>query len=86
MKDAGKEIELNKHLLMHFPEWYISLSEAAQVPYYKSCFWLFFAFMTESESLQDSTDEQTRKAASPNHLALSRYLLSFYTPANVQGS
>ena len=86
MKDAGKEIELNKHLLMHFPEWYISLSEAAQVPYYKYSLSLFVDFMTEYESIQDSKYEETRKAASAKHLALSRYLLSFYTPAHEQGS
>ena len=87
MKDAGREIELNKHLIIHFPEWYISLSDAAQVPYYKYSLSLFVDFMTEYESIQNrKCEEETRKAASAKHLALSRYLLSFYTEGHEQGS
>ena len=43
--------------------------------------------MTEYESIQNrKCEEETRKAASAKHLALSRYLLSFYTEGHEQGS
>ena len=66
------------------------MSDAAQVPYYKYSLSLFVDFMTEYEIMrvgyQSSKNPDGFKAASAKHLALSRYLLSFYTPANEQGS
>ena len=60
------------------------------MPYYKYSLPLFIDFMTEYEKLKNayrSCDSPTAfKEASAKHLALSRYLLSFYTPANGQGS
>ena len=51
---------------------------------------LFIDFMTEYEKLKDAYQSchspTAFKEASAKHLALSRYLLSFYTPANGQGS
>ena len=78
-RDCRDRLELIRFL-------FISLSDAAQVPYYKFSLSLFVDFMTEYESIQNSKYEETRKAASAKHLALSRYLLSFYTPAHEQGS
>ena len=90
MKDAGKEIQLTQYLIMYFPDWYMSLTEAAQVPYYKYSLPLFIDFMTEYEKLKNAYQSchspTAFKEASAKHLALSRYLLSFYTRAYGPGA
>ena len=74
MKDAGKEIKLHQYLIMHFPDWYIPLSDAARAPYVKHSSSVFADFMTEYGKMKD----KDKIAFSSKHLALSRYLLSFY--------
>ena len=74
MKDAGKEIKLDQHFIMHFPDWYIPLSDAARAPYVKHSSSVFADFMTEYGKMKD----KDKIAFSSKHLALSRYLLSFY--------
>ena len=74
MKDAGKEIKLHQYLIMHFPNWYIPLSDAARAPYVKHSSSVFADFMTEYGKMKDDD----KIAFSSKHLALSRYLLSFY--------
>ena len=74
MKDAGKEIKLHQYLIMHFPDWYIPLSDAARAPYVKHSSSVFADFMTEYGKMKDDD----KIAFSSKHLALSRYLLSFY--------
>ena len=60
------------------------------MPYYKYSLSLFVDFMTEYEIIRkayvNSQSPLSFKAVSAKHLALSRYLLSFYTPAHGQGS
>ena len=82
MKDAGKEVKLHQYFIMHFPDWYIPLSDAARAPYVKHSSSVFADFMTEYGKMKDDD----KIAFSSKHLALSRYLLSFYTPAHEQGS
>ena len=74
MKDAGKEIKLHQYFIMHFPDWYIPLSDAARAPYVKHSSSVFADFMTEYGKMKDDD----KIAFSSKHLALSRYLLSFY--------
>ena len=74
MKDAGKEIKLHQYLIMHFPNWYIPLSDAARAPYVKHSSSVFADFMTEYGKMKDDD----KIAFSSKHLVLSRYLLSFY--------
>ena len=74
MKDAGKEIKLHQYFIMHFPDWYIPLSDAARAPYIKHSSSVFADFMTEYGKMKDDD----KIAFSSKHLALSRYLLSFY--------
>ena len=74
MKDAGKEIKLHQEFIMHFPDWYIPLSDAARAPYVKHSSSVFADFMTEYGKMKD----KDKIAFSSKHLALSRYLLSFY--------
>ena len=74
MKDAGKEIKLHQYFIMHFPDWYIPLSDAARAPYVKHSSSVFADFMTEYGKMKDDG----KVAFSSKHLALSRYLLSFY--------
>ena len=94
MKDAGKMIELGDKLIMHFPDWFLALSEAARAPYNKYSFQIFVDLMSKIETIEKNFDPQCRdtssafdgrklKDATTKFLALARHLLSFYpgTPA-----
>ena len=67
---------------MHFPDWFLALSETARAPYNKYSFQLFVEFMSKIEDVKNATrdngDNTKLKDATTKFLALARHLLSFY--------
>ena len=81
---------------MHFPDWFLALSETARAPYNKYSFQLFVDFMSKLETIEKNFDAQYRgnddgpgrrriKDATTKFLALARHLLSFYPGTHAKG-
>ena len=75
---------------MHFPDWFLALSETARAPYNKHSFQIFVDFMSKIETIEKNfnlnghhEEREKIKDATKKFLALARHLLSFYpgTPA-----
>ena len=68
---------------MHFPDWFLALSETERAPYNKYSFQLFVEFMSKIEDIKtilaiDNGDNTKLNDATTKFLALARHLLSFY--------
>ena len=74
---------------MHFPDWYLALSEEARAPYKKCSFSWFVDFMSEIETVKkgtcDNGDTIKLKDATTKLLTLARHLLSFYPGTHAKG-
>ena len=80
---------------MHFPDWFLALSEAARAPYSKYSFQVFVDFMSKIETIKNETcdrsgydnviDNRKIKDATTKFLALARHLLSFYPGTHAKG-
>ena len=88
LKDAGKVIKLGDKLIMHFPDWFLALSETERASYNKYSFQVFVDFMSKMETIEKNLSDHDNdcrkiKDATKKFLALARHLLSFYpgTPA-----
>ena len=81
MGAAGKGggIELTDRLCMHFPDWFLALSDKERAVYEKYSFQMFDHFLTTFETLKkrESSNQMKMQDASTKLLALSRHLLSF---------
>ena len=80
MKDAGKEIKLHQYFIMHFPDWYIPLSDAARAPYVKHSSSVFANFMTEYGKMKMTTRLLSRPSTSPSRATCCRSI-----PARLAG-
>ena len=75
---------------MHFPDWFLALSETARAPYNKHSFQIFVDFMSKIETIEkklsnDRDDCRKIKDATTKFLALARHLLSFYPGMPAKG-
>jgi hypothetical protein len=73
---------------MHFPDWFLALSETERASYNKYSFQVFVDFMSKMETIEKNLSDHDNdcrkiKDATKKFLALARHLLSFYpgTPA-----
>ena len=78
--DRNEGIAVYDNLIMHFPDWFLALSEKERARYQHHCFHWFNQFMARFERIKDeeSTNLPKIKDASTKFLALSRHLLSKY--------
>ena len=89
MSLTGRAIEVSDNLTMHFPDWYLALSEEARAPY-KNCSYSYFdVFMSDTEDIKNDTcdtgDTIKLKDVTTKLLALARHLLSFYPGTHAKG-
>jgi len=74
---------------MHFPDWYLALSEEARAPYKNCSYSHFDVFMSEIETIKkdtcDTGDTIKLKDATTKLLTLARHLLSFYPGTHAKG-
>jgi len=77
--DRNEGIVVYDSLIMHFPDWFLALSEKERARYQHHCFHWFNQFMARFETIKDeeSTNLPKIKDASTKFLALSRHLLSY---------
>ena len=77
--DRNEGIAVYDNLIMHFPDWFLALSEKERARYQHHCFHWFNQFMARFETIKDeeSTNLPKIKDASTKFLALSRHLLSY---------
>ena len=82
--DRNEGIAVYDNLIMHFPDWFLALSEKERARYQHHCFHWFNLFMARFETIKDkeSANLPKIKDASTKFLALSRHLLSFYLRSN----
>ena len=89
-------IKLGDKLIMHFPDWFLALSETARAPYNKHSFWIFVDFMSKIETIEQNfklnghhddycNDRKKMKDATKKFLALARHLLSFHPGMPAKG-
>ena len=73
---------MSDNLTMHFPDWYLALSEEARAPYKNGSYSYFDVFMSDIEDIKNDTcdtgDTIKLKDVTTKLLALARHLLSFY--------
>ena len=75
---------------MHFPDWFLALSETERASYSKYSFQVFVDFMSKIETIEkklsnDCDDCRKIKDATKKFLALARHLLSFYPGTHAKG-
>ena len=77
--DRNEGIAVYDNLIMHFPDWFLALSEKERARYQHHCFHWFNQFMARFERIkeEESTNLPKIKDASTKFLALSRHLLSY---------
>ena len=82
-------MKLGDKLIMHFPDWFLALSETERASYNKYSFQVFVDFMSKIETIEKNIsnhgDGRKIKDATTKFLALARHLLSFYPGTHAKG-